>query len=184
MLLIFAVVVLLFFFVYLPITTNHGELLTVPEVLGKTESEIATIFEEHSLRYEIIDTNTYNAAYELATVIGQNPSANSQVKENRKIYITMNPTTQPTVKIPVGMISKSIRNAQEQLKTAKLTLGEIKEIPNKFRNVIALEVNGKELSKRDIKKGYFVKTWQTVNLIVGNGNAQEQDPDSLLNDND
>lgn len=180
MLLIFAVVVLLFFYAYLPATTNHGELLTVPEVTGKNKKEMTEALQALSLRYEIIDSITYNENFPTSTVVSQHPKANSQVKVNRKIYITINPDTPPSVSIPQNIISNSIRNAQEQLRIAGLVVKEVKEIPNRFKNVIAIEVNGKELSKLDIKKGVKVQKGQSVNLIVGSGTTS--DPDSLFDD--
>lgn len=178
--LIFTAVLLLFFYVYLPITTNHGELLTVPDVKGKSRAEMVKALNDLSLRYEIIDSITYNDDFPTSTVVSQLPKADAQVKINRKIYITLNPAAPPSVTIPKNIISNSIRNAKEQLRIAGLTVDKVKEVPNRFRNVIAIEVNGKELSKTDILKGHKLQKGQAVNLIVGDGDSSlGLDGDSL-----
>ena len=54
---IFIVLVLLFFYVYLPITTNHGETIKVPELKGKTVTELEQYLDNYDLRFQINDSS-------------------------------------------------------------------------------------------------------------------------------
>ena len=53
---------ILYFYAYLPNTTNHGESITVPNVEGLPLERVAEFLEEHDLRYEINDSS-YSANY-------------------------------------------------------------------------------------------------------------------------
>lgn len=173
-LLVFAIIVLLFFYTYLPFTTNHGETLKVPDVIGKSEAEMADIFKTHSLRYQVIDSAESDGV-PLGTVISQHPNANSEVKFNRKIYIIMNKTQKGQRKIP-NVLYSSVRNAQSQLEGADLVLGKTKEVPSQFKgNVVGIMVNNKELSIKEIKTGYMVDKGQVIDLLVGSGRGAPKD---------
>lgn len=73
---------------YLTSYTLHGESVTVPSLEGLSEEEVATLLNEKELRYEILDS-IYVEKQPKGIVIDQNPKAESFVKKNRKIYITV-----------------------------------------------------------------------------------------------
>jgi eukaryotic-like serine/threonine-protein kinase len=86
----------LYFYTWLPSTTNHGETITVPNIEGQPLERVAQFLQEHDLRYEVSDSS-YSDDYPPLTVLDQVPVAGSKVKENRKIYISVNRVTPPTV---------------------------------------------------------------------------------------
>ena len=73
-----------FFYVYLPITTNHGETIVVPKVTGMNQADLEDYLDERNLDY-LVDDSTYNASIKPGTVMQQEPRAGEQVKEGRKI---------------------------------------------------------------------------------------------------
>src|SRR5690606_19591016 len=78
-----------FFFVYLPGTTNHGQTIAVPKITGMTLPEIEDYLGEQNLRYHISDSS-YNPGIKPYVILTQDPAAGEKVKENRKIYISVN----------------------------------------------------------------------------------------------
>ncbi|MEQ8811494.1 MAG: PASTA domain-containing protein, partial [Imperialibacter sp.] len=96
-----AVVFLLgFFYVYLPNTTNHGETITVPDLEGIPLDELDEFLTDRNLRFEINKDSGFSSQYPALAVLKQFPLPNSKVKENRKIYISLNAKEPPKVRMP------------------------------------------------------------------------------------
>lgn len=74
---------------YLHSHTKHGETITVPDFMGMTEAEVQERCEKDKLNYKIAKVD-YTAGRPMATVLDQQPKADSRVKESRTIYITIN----------------------------------------------------------------------------------------------
>lgn len=114
-----------FFFIYLPMTTNHGESITVPDLVGMPVEDIEEFLEDRDLRYEVIADSGYSEDYPPLTVLLQEPTAESQVKEGRKVYVTLNAVDPPKVRMPELTNGSSYRNAQLVLKSLGLRVGKI-----------------------------------------------------------
>jgi len=160
------VALLLFFKVYLPAYTNHGESITVPDLEGIHMDNIEDFVVKRNLRYEVNDS-TYTEKYPPLTIIKQYPKAGSRVKENRKIFISVNRVNPPTVPVP-ELIDRSLRNAEAVLKSNELKRGEIQYKPSPFLNlVLEMSINGEK-----IEKGQRIDKGSTIDLVVGNGYAR------------
>ena len=167
LLLITGVIFIIFFFtfkIYFPISTNHGESISVPNLIGMEIDELDDFLEDRDLRYEILDDSSFSSELPPLSVLQQNPSVNEKVKENRKIYITLNSKIPPKIKMP-NLINGSVKNAQLILKSYDLKLGNIKYVPDMAVNaVIKMYINGDSISHNDeITKGSI------VDLDVGDG---------------
>ncbi len=79
------VLLIIYFFAYLPSTTNHCETITVPDIEGRHISELDEILLAKDLRYEV-DDSSYSADYKPLTVLKQYPHAGAKVKEGRRLY--------------------------------------------------------------------------------------------------
>ena len=62
-----------FFFVYLPISTNHGETIMVPKVTGMQMADLEDYLDERNLRY-FVDDSTYEPGVRPGTVLMQDPA--------------------------------------------------------------------------------------------------------------
>ncbi len=173
---IVALLIILFFQVYLPLTTDHGDTMKVPSIVGKLEVEASKILDDNKLRYEIIDS-TYNSELAPLAVVRQYPSAGSDVKKKRKIYLTVNYAQSPTVVIPRSIITSSLRDTKQQLKRLNLKVGEIKEesAPVNMRvdnatdqRLIAIIIDGKRFGfgGSNLKSGHLVNASQTIDLVL------------------
>ncbi|MEQ8712368.1 MAG: PASTA domain-containing protein [Cyclobacteriaceae bacterium] len=156
--------ILFFFFVYLPASTNHGETITVPDLEGATIEELDDYLVKRNLRYEITEDSGYSANYAPLAVLKQFPLANSQVKENRKVYVTLNAKSPPLVRMP-RLIDGSVKNTQLVLRTYDLLLGDITYVPDIAANAV-LEQFYKGSA---IAEGEYVPKGAKIDLEVGDG---------------
>ena len=123
----------IFFYIYLPIATNHGDTLTVPNITGVHVDDLDDYLSLRSLRYEISVDSGYSSEIPPLTVLKQFPMPNAQVKEFRKIYITLNSMAPPMVKMP-DLTNGSLKNALMILKNFDLT-------PEGIINYLDLHIN-------------------------------------------
>lgn len=155
--------ILLFFYVYLPVTTNHGETIKVPDLKGKTISEIEDVLDDYNLRYKINDSS-YVAGSKPLTVISQNPLPDAEVKSNRQIYITITATTPPKVGMP-NLVDKSLKAAELDLRSRDLVLAGINPVPSPFANLVINQyINGEK-----VDPGTMIPKGSKITLDVGDG---------------
>lgn len=155
--------VLSFFYIYLPATTNHGETITVPDLKGMTYDQIGNFLSSRNLRYEVTDSS-FSGDFPPLAVLRQEPRAGSKVKENRKIYVWLNAENPPKVKMP-RLIDGSVKNAQMVLESYQLLLGEIQYVPDLAQNAVLEQwYNGKKIAE-----GTYVPKGSKIDLVVGDG---------------
>ena len=75
---------------WLKFTTNHDQKIEVPSLAKMSLDTAENKLNEIDLRFEIIDSSNYNPDFPKYSVIEQIPKAGEFVKENRKIYLTLN----------------------------------------------------------------------------------------------
>ena len=164
MVVLITTIIFIFFKIYFPIKTNHGDTISVPNLIGMELSEVEEFLADRDLRYEVLFDSSYSSMHPPFTVLQQNPSENDKVKENRKIYLTLNSSVPPKIKMP-NIINGSVKNAQLILKSYDLKLGEIKYVPDMAMNaVLKIYVNGDSISQNDL-----VEKGSIIDLDVGDG---------------
>ena len=158
-----AVLVLAFFFGYLPFSTNHGQTMTVPDLKQMSLDELQNYLEDRNLRYEVSDC-TFVAGGVPMTVFAQYPAPGANVKEGRKIYLTIIKRTAPTVLMP-NLIDQTLRTAELQLQSMGLVRGDLTYEPDLGKNKVLRQLaNGQE-----IRAGASITKGTKVDLIVGDG---------------
>lgn len=160
---------ILYFYVYLPNATNHGETITVPDLTGMRYEELETFVTEHELRFQV-DDSAYSEDYPPLTVLRQFPKPGATVKENRMIYVSVNRINPPTVPLPdlANDARPSSRiGAEAILKSTGLKRGKILLMPHPHLNlVIEMRYQGKKIEANTrIPKG------SVIDLVVGDGNG-------------
>ncbi len=147
----------------LGIYTNHGESITVPDLRDMTLTRVKGHLKTKDLRYTILDS-TYIKGKKPETVIEQDPLPGENVKENRRIYLTINSKTPPIVEIP-NIIQASLRHAEKQLQSVGLEVGKKEYVPHKYQNlVLEIKVNGQKVEPaKKVEKG------SKITLVLGNG---------------
>ncbi len=142
----------------MPAYTNYGEGITVPNVNRMPLEQATAILEDRGLRHELAAKRS-NEAFPPDYVIDQTPAAGMLVKPDRKIYITVNATSTPTVVVP-EIEDLSLRNATIQLENSGLQVGEITYESSRFRNSVL---------RQSIPSGRRVEQNTMVDVAVGDG---------------
>lgn len=160
---------------WLSYTTNHGEEITVPN-LSKLSVEVA---EEKlnalDLEYVLLDTTEYDKNFPKFSVVKQDPTAGSKVKEGRKIYIKINSDSYRDIIMP-NLIEQSLRQAEPTLKALGLELGEKTYKPYLGKDmVLEMRYKGGKL-----KAGDKVPKASKIDLVLGDGKVGfEEEVDSV-----
>ena len=158
---------IIYFYVYLPSTTNHGQVVEVPDLLGKDIYVVEQVLTPLQLRFEVSDSS-YSADQPPLTVLAQVPKAGQSVKEQRKIYITINRKSPPTLPLP-NLFGEggagSLENAEAVLKSAELNRGRViyRRSPN-YHLIMEIRWNGQL-----VQPGTRVPKGATIDLVVGDG---------------
>jgi beta-lactam-binding protein with PASTA domain len=160
-----------FFYIYLPIITKHGESISVPELEGKELRELEEFLTSKKLRFEVEPDSGYSSKYPALAVLRQDPLPNSKVKENRKIYVTLNAKKPPVVKVP-DLNGYSLRHAMLQLESLGLSVGKTVYIPEQYINTVQkYSYQGKELKENDeVPKG------SKIDFILAGGFGNQKIP--------
>lgn len=157
-------ILVVFFYMYLPSVTNHGETITVPDLEGIHIDEIDEFLTKRNLRYEVLTDSGYTDEYEPLTILKQYPNPGSKVKESRKVFLTLNALNPPKVKMP-DLVDGSVKNAQLVLESYGLQRGNIEYVPDLAQNaVLEQKYNGEE-----IEPGTYIPKGSQVDLVVGDG---------------
>jgi hypothetical protein len=126
---------------WLNIYTHHGESVEIPNVKGLQIEEVAPIFANKKLYYQIIDS-IFDKNAVPGSIVRTVPPAGSKVKEGRTIYITTNSVTAQLITIP-DVKDLSQRQAISMLKSIGFERINIKSVSGVHRDlVIGLESRG------------------------------------------
>ena len=136
----------------------------MPNLIGMNLDEIELVISKNKLRYEIIDSSFYNHDFDKNTVLEQIPVANKEVKKNRKIYLTTNPSSYGDVILP-DLIQLTKRNAVSTLVALDLQIGDFIYEDNIGKDMV-LDI---KLEGESIESGSLIPKKSTVDLILGNG---------------
>ena len=149
---------------WLKYTTNHNEHILVPDVSKLTFEEASKKLSGVDLRLEVLDSANYNPEYPKYSVIEQIPEAGQKVKENRKIYITLNPSGYRSVEIP-PLVGRTRRQAEPTLRALGFEIGQISYKPYIApEEVLEMRHEGKE-----IKPGDMLQITSVIDLVLGDG---------------
>ncbi|WP_143960740.1 PASTA domain-containing protein [Litoribacter populi] len=158
------ILLIVFFRVYLPSYTNHGETVTVPDLQGYAYEELQNIIISKDLRYEITPDSGFMAEAKPLAVLKQYPRAGSKVKKDRKIYITLNAKNAPLIKMP-NLVNTPLKNAQEIIANHGLVRGDIVYVPDIGTNVVLEQ----KYRGRPVKEGFEISKGSQIDLVVGDG---------------
>ena len=159
--------VLGFFYVYLPVSTHHGETITVPKVTGMNVADLENYLDERNLNY-FVDDSSYSPNIRPFTVLVQDPAPGEKVKEGRKIYLQVSMKNPPVIKMP-KLTDGSSKNAMLILKSYDLVVGQLQMVPDLASGAVLKQlVNGKEIAP-----GAPIAKGTKVDLVVGDGQGNQ-----------
>jgi beta-lactam-binding protein with PASTA domain len=161
--LVAAILLVGFFNLYLPYTTNHGQTITVPNLVGMHKDQLESFLKERDLEFQI-DDSVYHAGALAFLVFQQYPLPGSKVKQNRKIYLSINSKNPPLVKMP-ALLNRSFENARRELESFGLIPGEITYVPDLQQNAVLKQ----NYQGREIKEGELIAKGSKIDLVIGDG---------------
>ncbi|WP_298425323.1 PASTA domain-containing protein [uncultured Kordia sp.] len=149
---------------WLSYSTNQGDFKTVPDLSKLSFDEAKAKLAENDLNYMLQDTSNYNPDYPAFSVIEQSPVAGEKVKENRKIYLKINPSKYREITIPY-VIQITKRTAESTLNAVGFSVEKVTYKDNIGKDmVLGIQYKGKP-----IKPGQTLPKTSKVELILGNG---------------
>jgi len=163
-----SVLLIIGLFYWLNYYTNHNEYIEVPDLSKLTIDIVEKKTEEMNLRYEISDSTAFNPDYPAFSVVDQNPTPGQFVKEERKIYLTINPKNYAMVAIPESILGNTIRQVKPTLESLGFRIGEITEKPDLAKGVV-LELKHKE---ETLKPGSELRKTSVIDIVVGDGSLE------------
>lgn len=157
------VVVIVLLMWWLRVSTHHGQQIEVPDLAHLDIGEVEEKLDEVELRFEVLDSTNYNPDYGYQTVIDQIPAAGSFVKEDRKIYISLNRSGYPVLEVP-DVTQKTLRQAIPTLTAMGFVVGEVIEKPDISDQVLEMRYKGAKLVS-----GSELQKTSVIDLVVGDG---------------
>ena len=169
--LLLSIITLVFLFLgwlkYLDYYTMHDKYIKVPDFNNMLITQLDSVVDANNIRYEIFDT-VFDRSRAKGIVLSQYPDPFTDVKKNRKIYLTINSLKSRKVVFP-DIYDLSLRQAIHRLKNNGLEVGELE-----YRSYIATnkvldyKING---IKIPIGKELYIGT--IIDLVVGKGLGAE-----------
>lgn len=153
---------------WLDFSTNQDQRITVPNLARLSLDKVDQQLEELELRREILDSANYNPDYPPYSVIDQVPLPGKQVKENRKIYLTLNPSGYNKIEIPENLIRSTRRQVEPTLRSMGFEIGTITYKPD-FSKDAVLELRHKG---QLLEPGMKLMKTSKIDLVLGDGSAR------------
>lgn len=146
--------------------THHGNMVQVPNVIGKDYEEAKELLEDAGLRVQVKDTG-YMTKLAPNLILDQQIPAGTTVKFNRPVFLTINADHARHAPLP-EIIDGSARSAEIKLKAMGFKVGKRKLVPGDEDLVMSVEVDGKRVTTGD-----RVSVESPIVLIVGNGKVED-----------
>lgn len=160
---IITLVITIYFYGFLPSTTNHGETITVPDLIDKNIGDMESELIERGLTFEVSDS-VYTSKYPPLTIINQFPRPFSKVKEGRKIFLTVNRKAPPMVKLP-EITDKSIRHIRAIFENLDIKINKLIPRPGPNQGLV-LEIRYHDNPLSDFAS---IPKGASVDVVVSDG---------------
>ncbi len=153
---------------WLDYSTNQDQRIEVPDLAKMNLDKVEDRLDELDLDYEILDSANFNPEFPRYSVIDQVPAPGKFVKEDRKIYLTLNPSGYRKIEVPNNLIRKTRRQVEPTLRALGFDIGEITYKPDIAEDaVLELRYKGKLIEPGD----KLMKT-SKIDLVLGDGSGR------------
>ncbi|WP_026915282.1 PASTA domain-containing protein [Christiangramia portivictoriae] len=162
---------------WLDYSTNQDQRIEVPDLARMNLDKVEDRLDEMDLDFEILDSANFNPDFPRYSVIDQAPAPGKFVKEDRKIYLTLNPSGYRKVEIPQNLIRKTRRQVEPTLRSLGFEIGEVSYKPDIAEDAV-LEIRHKG---KLVEAGEKLMKTSVLDLVLGDGSGRyrELDEDSL-----
>ena len=141
----------------------RGKEVSVPSLIGKTETEAREILERRNLLLRV-SNKQFNAHVPAGTILDQNPPAGSSLKSSRSVRVLLSAGARKYA-VP-NLVGSTVRAAQLTLAQRNFTLGN---------TTMTRTVSGEPLTiqQQDPQPGSLEGADPTVNILVSLGRFEE-----------
>ncbi len=156
---------LIFFLGSALVTTSlilKGEIVTVPDLKGKTPEEARTLLSRNLLSLSFAGTE-FHSEIEKGLIISQDPPAGSKIKANRVVKVIVSAGSE-MVDIP-DLVGKSLEVAVQTLASVGLSRGIISQIHTP-------RYPAGRIIAQEPKPGGKVKRETAINLLISQGEQE------------
>jgi hypothetical protein len=159
---------LILLLLWLNIYTRHGQSRTVPDFVGLTKEETASLAKKSKMKYQVIDS-VYTSIVPRGCVAEQNPKPGFKVNKCRNIVLTINAYRPEMVAVP-DLIDLPLRQAIALIEDTGLEMGSLRYKSDLSVNVVLSQlINGKDAIPGDsIQKGSM------IDLVLGKGLSNQR----------
>ena len=158
---------------WLDYSTNQDQRIEVPDLAKMNLDNVEDRLEELELDFEILDSANFNPDFPRYSVIDQVPAPGKLVKEDRKIYLTLNPSGYRKIEVPNNLVRKTRRQVEPTLRSLGFEIGEISYKPDIAEDaVLELRHKGKLIEPKE----KLMKT-SKIDLVLGDGSGRYRGAD-------
>ena len=165
-LLIGLILFFLFDSVLMPFYVQKGKATRVPDVIGLPLEEAKQRIKEAGLDPKEAEYKN-DKRYKIGTVTLQNPIAESEVKRDRGVYLSIS-GGEELVDVP-NLKGKSVREAVFNLEKCNLKLGTISYEPSE-------EIFANTIIRQEILPGAKIRSGNIINVTVSQGRSTDKLP--------
>ncbi len=153
--------------------THHNQAIIVPDVNGMQVAAAAPLLQDQQLRYMVIDSiNSRTAAP--GAIVDQVPKAQSKVKQNRIVFLTINARSAQMVVLP-DVLELSQRQALAKLRALGFKVEKVEYVPYKYKDLVLNVLYKNKTVNAQTRLPYGT----SLMLKVGDGYEQAQSQDSI-----
>ncbi len=167
---IVAIIGLIIFFLFnnilMPLYVQKGKTTKVPDVIGLSLEDAKQKIKEAGLDPKEAEYKN-DKRYKIGTITLQNPIAESEVKRDRGVYLTIS-GGEALVDVP-NLRGKSVREAAFNLEKFNLKLGTISYEPSE-------EIFANTIISQEIQPGVKIKGGNSINVTVSQGRSTDKHP--------
>lgn len=153
---------------WLPMYTNHGEAIALPNFIDLTVDEAEKIAAAKGLKVKVIE-GPFDPFRKPGLVVQQEPRANSNVKSNRSIYLTALSSEAPEIPLPSLVGNYDYEVYTRKLDALKIQYGIAEQVydPKQEENTILhLFYDDQKITDEDLRRGVKVPQGSKLNFVV------------------
>jgi beta-lactam-binding protein with PASTA domain len=143
--------------------TGHGNFIVVPDLRGRLVEDARADGNNGDFELVVIDS-AYEMGVPPGTILTQDPSVNSKVKHNRKIYLTVVSSVPDKVAMP-DLKFLTLRQASSMLESMGLKLGTISYTRSFDEDAIQQQY----FEGKPVRPGTKIFKGSIIDLVVGLG---------------
>ncbi|MDD2797884.1 MAG: PASTA domain-containing protein [Bacteroidales bacterium] len=149
--------------IWLNIYTLHNESITVPDLRGLSVENASLILKNKNLRFEIVDS-VFVKGKAPGAIVEQIPAPESNVKEGRIVFLSINGLTTKKVQVP-DVRDQSSRQAEATLTAVGFEVAEIVEVSSEYKDLVVDII----YNKQKVMPGQKLPMGSKLILNIGDG---------------